>query len=198
MEHWIGGIVGLLCILQFIQGSRVKSTTYEVIGDEKTMDIVCEASEDKGNTPIREILDIGGLSFEVADDLETLFYRGDIKMLMDLPSGPIGMQVDVFRWERSQWLPTPLSLKRESLCKALINPWELWYPIFKNIPEIEMICPPGKGHIYTLNNVSNHEFIKNMPHVDIAGDLKAVVHLSAGDLKTCVVLFFKVFKVSTN
>jgi len=109
------------------------------------MDIVCEASEDKGNTPIREILDIGGLSFEVADDLETLFYRGDIKMLMDLPSGPIGMQVDVFRWERSQWLPTPLSLKRESLCKALINPWELWYPIFKNIPEIEMICPPGKG-----------------------------------------------------
>ncbi|XP_016962520.3 uncharacterized protein LOC108032960 [Drosophila biarmipes] len=191
MEHWIGGIIGMLCILQLLQGSR--STTYEVIGDEKTMDIICDAEEDKGNIPIRQVLDVSGLTFEVADDLETLYYNGDIKVLMDVPSGSIGMEVDVFRWERSQWLPTPLALKRDSLCNTLTNPRELWYPLFKNIPKEELICPPGKGHVYTLSNVSNHEFVRNMPLADIAGDLKAVVHLSSGDLKTCVVFFFKVY-----
>ncbi|KAH8366487.1 hypothetical protein KR084_011105, partial [Drosophila pseudotakahashii] len=191
MELWFGGIIGLLCIMQLLQGSR--STNYEVIGDEKTMDIVCDAQEDKGNVPLRQILDISGLTFEVADDLETLYYNGDIKVLMDVPSGPIGMQVDVFRWERNEWMPTPLCLKRDSLCKSLTNPRELWYPIFRKIPKNEMICPPKKGHIYTLNNVSNHEFVRNMPRMDIAGDLKAVVHLSSGDLKTCAVFFFKVY-----
>ncbi|KAI8034475.1 hypothetical protein M5D96_012749 [Drosophila gunungcola] len=129
----------------------------------------------------------------VADDLETLFFSGDIKVLIKVPSGPIAMQVDMFRWKRSQWLPTPLSLKRDSLCRALSNPTEIWYPVYRKVPKDQMICPPKKGHIYTLNNVSNHAFVNNMPRLDIAGDLKAVFQLSSGNLKTCAAVFFKVY-----
>ncbi|XP_016984379.1 LOW QUALITY PROTEIN: uncharacterized protein LOC108048331 [Drosophila rhopaloa] len=191
MEQWIGWSIGLLCILQLLQG--IRSTNYEVIGDEKTLNVQCDAQDAQGDTSIRDILDISGLTFDVADDLETLHFNGDIKVLVAVPSGPIAMQVDVFRWQRSQWLPTPLSLKRDSLCKSLRNPVEIWFPIFRQVPRAELICPPKKGHIYTLRNVTNHAFVNNMPHVDIAGDLKAVVRWSAGDLKTCAVFFFKVY-----
>ncbi|KAH8391575.1 hypothetical protein KR200_005646, partial [Drosophila serrata] len=168
-------------------------TNFEVIGDEKTMDIYCSAEEDQGDISFREYVDVSGLTFDVADDLETLFYNGDIKMLLDVPQGPITMQVDVFRWERSQWLPTPLSLKRDDFCQSLLSPYELWHPIVRNIPKEKLKCPPTKGHIYTLTNVSNHLFVKNMPNMDIAGDLKAVVHLSAGGHKTCAVVFVKIY-----
>ncbi|XP_052855865.1 uncharacterized protein LOC128264449 [Drosophila gunungcola] len=191
MEQWINWSIGLLCIMQLLQ--RSWSTNYELIVDEKTMDIHCDAEEDQGNTPISQILDISNITFKVADDLETLFFSGDIKVLIKVPSGPIAMQVDMFRWKRSQWLPTPLSLKRDSLCRALSNPTEIWYPVYRKVPKDQMICPPKKGHIYTLNNVSNHAFVNNMPRLDIAGDLKAVFQLSSGNLKTCAAVFFKVY-----
>ncbi|XP_017064487.1 uncharacterized protein LOC108103490 [Drosophila eugracilis] len=191
MKQWIGWIVGLLCILLVLKGSW--STTYEVIGDEKTLDIVCTAAEDKGNIPISKILDITNLTFDMAADMETLYFNGNIKVLMDVPSGPIAMEVDIFRWERNSWTPTQLALKRNDLCQSLTSPRELWYPIFRNIPKEELICPPNKGHIYTLKNVSNHEFVRNVPSADIAGDLKALVHLTTGNIKTCAVLFFKVY-----
>ncbi|KAH8256707.1 hypothetical protein KR038_004686, partial [Drosophila bunnanda] len=169
------------------------ATNFEIIGDEKTMDIFCNGEEDLGDISIREFVDVSGLTFDVADDLETLFYNGDIKILMDVPQGPITMEIDVFRWERSQWLPTPLSIKRNNFCQALLNPYELWHPVVRKIRKDQLTCPPKKGHIYTLTNVSNHLFVKNMPHVDITGDLKAVVHLSVGGHKTCGVVFFKVY-----
>nr|XP_017024990.1 uncharacterized protein LOC108076586 [Drosophila kikkawai] len=180
-----------LCILALLAVSQ--STNFEIFCDEKTMDIFCNAEEDQGDISFREFVDVSGLTFDVADDLETLFYNGNIKMLMDVPQGAITMEIDVFRWERSQWLPTPLSMKRDNFCQALVNPHELWHPIVKSIPKKQLKCPPTKGHIYTLTNVSNHLFVKNMPYVDITGDLKAVVHLGVGGHKTCAVVFFKVY-----
>lgn len=48
-------------------------------------------------------------------------------------------------------------------------------------------------HVYRLANVSNHVFVRNMPYANIAGDAKAVVHLTSGDIKTCAVIFFKIY-----
>ncbi|EDW46204.1 uncharacterized protein LOC6618010 [Drosophila sechellia] len=191
MEQCIAWIFALLCILHSLRGTS--STTYEVLGDDKTLDIVCDASEDRGNTPIRQILDISGLTVDMAADLETLYFNGDIKVLIDVPNNPMEMEVDVFRWERSEWIPTTLAMKRNNFCKSLSNPMELWYPIFMKVPKEEMICPPKKGHVYRLANVSNHVFVRNMPRANIAGDAKAVVHLTSGDMKTCAVIFFKIY-----
>lgn len=172
----------------------------------------------------------------MAADLETLYFNGDIKVLIDVPNNPMAMEVDVFRWERSEWIPTTLAMKRDSFCMSLSNPMELWYPIFLKVPKEEMICPPKKGvssewmdfrrrklrfgktlrhtncilylvtnyleelhllsifqHVYRLANVSNHVFVRNMPYANIAGDAKAVVHLTSGDIKTCAVIFFKIY-----
>ncbi|EDV46439.1 uncharacterized protein LOC6550046 [Drosophila erecta] len=189
--HYWSCIIGLLCILQTLRGTQ--GTTYEILGDDTTLNIVCSAAEDRGNTPIRQILDISSVSFDMAADLETLYFNGDIKVLKDVPNIPIGMQVDIFRRERSEWIPTPLAMKRDNLCQSLSNPMELWYPIFMKVPKEEFICPPTKGHVYSLANVSNHVFVRNMPRMDIAGDVKAVVHLTSGDMKTCAVLFFKIY-----
>ncbi|KAH8280759.1 hypothetical protein KR054_010251 [Drosophila jambulina] len=170
-----------------------QGTNFEIIGDEKTMDVYCNAEDDHGDVSFREYVDVSGLTFTVADDLETLLYNGDVKILKDLPPGPITMEIDVFRWQRSQWLPTLISLKRDNFCKALMNPRELWHSVVKTIPKEQLKCPPNKGHIYTVTNVSNHLFVKNMPFVDVVGDLKAVAHLGVGEHKTCAVVFFKVY-----
>ncbi|XP_020802165.1 uncharacterized protein LOC110179115 isoform X2 [Drosophila serrata] len=91
MELLARSLVGLgLWILALMAVSQ--GTNFEVIGDEKTMDIYCSAEEDQGDISFREFVDVSGLTFDVADDLETLFYNGDIKMLMDVPQGPITMQ----------------------------------------------------------------------------------------------------------
>ncbi|XP_043660242.1 uncharacterized protein LOC122624648 [Drosophila teissieri] len=191
MVQCIGWIIGLLCILQSLQGTQ--STDYEILGDDSTLHIECSAAEDRGNIQIRQILDISTLTFNVAQDLQTLYFNGDVKVLMDLPKSPIGLQVDLFRWERSEWIPTPLALKRHNLCQALSNPLEVWYPIFMKIPKKEKVCPPIKGHVYSLVNVSNHGIVRNMPRMDVAGDVKALVHLTSGKLKTCAALFFKIY-----
>lgn len=109
------------------------------------MNLVCEDQDNRGNVPLRQIFDISGLHFDVADDLETLYYNGDIKMMGSLVQGPITMEADVYRWERSQWLPTGLSMKRDNLCEALKNPIEIWYPVLKKIGMNINACPPKKG-----------------------------------------------------
>ncbi|XP_017137185.2 uncharacterized protein LOC108152395 [Drosophila miranda] len=169
------------------------SVNYEIIGDEKTMAIECNGMENEGNIQVRQILDISDVHFVIADDLETLYYSGDIKVLMDIPHTPITLQLDVFRWVRSEWLPIPLSIKRDDFCQALLDPWELWHPVVREIPKSQLKCPPNKSHVYSLRNISNHLFVNNMQSVDIVGDLKAVVHLSTDQYKTCMVVFVKVY-----
>ncbi|EDX02546.1 uncharacterized protein LOC6525603 [Drosophila yakuba] len=191
MEQCIGWIIGLLCILQSLQGTQ--GMNYEVLGDDTTLNIKCNAAEDRGNTPMQQIIDISNLTFNMAKDLETLYFNGDIRVLMDLPNRPIVLQVDVFRWERSEWIPTPLALKRNNLCHALFDPLELWHLVFMKVPKKEKVCPPTKGHVYSLVNVSNHVFLRNLPRMDVAGDVKALVHLTSGDIKTCAALYFKIY-----
>ncbi|XP_022233517.2 uncharacterized protein LOC111081689 [Drosophila obscura] len=166
---------------------------YEIIGDEKTMAIECDGMDNEGDIQVRQILDMSDVRFVIADDLETLYYSGDIKVLMDIPQSPITLQMDVFRWVRSEWLPTPFSIKRDDFCKALLDPWEFWHPVVRELPKSQLNCPPNKSHVYSLRNISNHLFVNNMPSVDIAGDLKAVVHLSTDQHKTCMVVFVKVY-----
>ncbi|KAH8373245.1 hypothetical protein KR009_008459, partial [Drosophila setifemur] len=170
-----------------------QGTNYEVIGDERTMNLVCDDHDNQGNLPLRQMLDISDLHFDIAEDMETLYYSGNIKVLTDVPRGPITMDLDLFRWERSQWLPLSVSMKRNNFCLALKDPREIWFPIVNNIPKNQRQCPPKKGHIFTLTNFTNHIFVNNMPNVDIVGDLKAVVHIGAGGQKTCAVVYFKVY-----
>ncbi|KAH8344880.1 hypothetical protein KR067_009780, partial [Drosophila pandora] len=171
-----------------------QSASYEIIADERTLNLVCDDQDNHGNTPLRQIIDISGLHFDVAEDMETIYYNGDIKMMGSLVRGaPITMEADVYRWERSQWLPTGLSIKRDNLCEAIKNPMEIWHPILMKIGINLNNCPPKKGSVFTFRNVSNHAFVRNMPFADIAGDLKAVVHLGNGGKNTCVVVYLKVY-----
>ncbi|KAH8336184.1 hypothetical protein KR074_009932, partial [Drosophila pseudoananassae] len=170
-----------------------QSTSYEIIGDERTMNFICDDQDNHGNVPLGKILDPSGVHFEVADDMETLYYTGDVKMLDNLVRGPITMEADLYRWERSQWLPTGVSLRRDNFCEALKNPRELWFPLLKKMGINVNFCPPKKGTSYTLTNVSNHVFVQNMPFADVAGDLKAVVHFGNGGRKTCLVIYLKVY-----
>ncbi|XP_017055899.1 uncharacterized protein LOC108097874 [Drosophila ficusphila] len=191
MEKWVSWRFGLLCGLQLLQG--IRSLNYEIIVDEKTLKVQCDPQDDKGNIPFNQIFDVSNLTFDMADDLETLYFNGDVRVLIDLPKGPITMQADLFRWERGQWLQTPLAQKRNDLCKALNNPLEVWRPFVIKVPKSQRKCPPNKGHIYTLSNTTNHGFVPHMPRVDIAGDLKAVIHLSTGNIKTCTTVYLTVY-----
>ncbi|KAH8283281.1 hypothetical protein KR018_004215, partial [Drosophila ironensis] len=172
----------------------LQCSNYEIIVDERTLSLTCSDQDNRGNIPLSDLLDISGLHYEVTDDLETLLFSGDLKVMMDIPPrSPITMQMDVYRWQRSQWLPTGMSLKRENLCQALNDPREFWHSVIQSIPRSQRQCPPKKEHIYTLTNVSNHQFVSNMPSADIAGDLKAVVHFAAGSRMACASVFVKVY-----
>ncbi|XP_068141472.1 uncharacterized protein [Drosophila tropicalis] len=180
----LGLILGLASIV---------CTKYEIIGDEKSLLATCDPSEDMGNLAMKDIVDLSDLSFTLAEDMETVYVSGDIKVLLHIPNAPIKMEVDVFRLERGRWMPTIISIKRDSLCESLRDPREFWHFYLMQISKGHLKCPPDQGDIYTLNNLTNHIVVKNLPRWDIEGDLKALVHFSIDQHKTCVAVYSKVY-----
>ncbi|EDW86511.2 uncharacterized protein Dwil_GK14631 [Drosophila willistoni] len=181
----LGLIIGL---------ASIGCTVYEIIGDEKSLLATCDPSEDMGNLAMNDIVDLSDLSFTLDEDMETVYVSGDVKVLLDIPhNAPIKMEVEVFRLERGTWMPTIITIKRNNLCESLKDPREFWHVYLMQISKGQIKCPPDQGDIYTLNNLTNHLIIKNLPRWDIEGDLKAIVHFSIDKHKSCTAVYSKVY-----
>ncbi|KAM8720597.1 hypothetical protein ACLKA7_006609 [Drosophila subpalustris] len=173
-----------------------ESTDYDIVVDEKMWMSACNSEDDEGNTPISDVMDVSDLSFVLDDDYETLYISGDITVKLERPVTPIKIEVNVKHWERSQWVPTIISIKRDDFCKSLEDPFEFWYTfIATQIPKEERPCPPDLGQVYSMRNVTNRMRAEKMPNWDVEGELKAVMHFTIGKLKTCVLVYFTITKV---
>ncbi|KAH8398033.1 hypothetical protein KR222_010557, partial [Zaprionus bogoriensis] len=168
----------------------VKSVNYVVTVDERMFGARCEDGDNKGTTDIDDLVDVSQLKVLYDDDFETVHASGNVIIKRDLPKEPIKMEIKVYKWNRRGWEETALLLKRNNFCKSLRDPFEAWYSyIMIHIPREQRICPPEQGHTYTLYNLTNRVFVRNVPRFDIEGDLKIVMNFAAGDLKTCLLLF---------
>ncbi|XP_034482959.1 uncharacterized protein LOC117788326 [Drosophila innubila] len=171
----------------------VESTDYDVVVNEKTWSSSCDSEEDEGNTPLSELVNISDLTFVLDKDFETLYISGDITVKLQIPKTPIEMEVNVKHWERSHWEPTIISLKRDDFCKSMEDPFEVWHTyVVTQIPKDQRTCPPELEHVYSLRNFTNRVRLEKMPHWDVEGDLKAVVHFTVGKLKTCIPVYFTI------
>ncbi|XP_062139087.1 uncharacterized protein LOC133847844, partial [Drosophila sulfurigaster albostrigata] len=169
--------------------SLLQSTNYNIVADEKMLVLPCSKEEDRGNAVLSDFVDVTDLQLELDKDLQTFHISCDIKIKL-LPKGPIKMQVDVYRWERGQWSPTVFALKRDDICRSLVDPFEIWHLyIVTQIPKSQRTCPPKLGQVYNLRNITNRMTLKNMPRWDIEGDLKSVVHFTVGSKTICALAF---------
>ncbi|XP_064555980.1 uncharacterized protein LOC135440631 [Drosophila montana] len=179
-------IVYLLAAL-LLHGAE--TADYNVFLDEQLIQESCGSTEGKGNMALSELVETR-LTTVLDSDYETLYISGDIIVKQALPHVPIKFEVDVSRWERGQWVPTFVTLKRDDFCKSLKDPFELWHLYYiTQIPRQQRTCPPHQGQVYSFTNVSNRMLVENMPRWDIVGNLRAVVHFSAGDMKTCLLIY---------
>ncbi|KAH8387659.1 hypothetical protein KR093_008541 [Drosophila rubida] len=171
----------------------LQATNYDIVADDKTLVMPCSKAEDKSNMAISDFLDVSNLQLVLDKDFETLYISLDAAFKVQLPKAPIQMQVDVLRWERGQWVPTVIALKRDDVCKSLADPFEIWHPyIVTHIPKAQRVCPPKQGHVYRLRNITNRMELKSFPRWDIEGDLKAVLHFTVGHMKACALVFVTV------
>ncbi|ALC48272.1 CG13002 [Drosophila busckii] len=176
---------------------RVQSANFDIILDERGLLSDCSPEDDAGNLRMHEFLDISRLSTEFDEDLETMYFNGDVIVRRDLAAlqEPVKLQLAVYRRQRSAWQPTLVSIKRDDFCKSMHNPFEFWYIyIATRLTAAERECPPKLGHVYQLRNISNRMYIGNIPDFDIDGDLKCVVHFTQGPYKTCMSIYLTVYK----
>ncbi|KAH8276735.1 hypothetical protein KR044_002705, partial [Drosophila immigrans] len=172
----------------------LQSTNYDIVLDDKSLVMPCSKEDDRGsNMAISDILDVSNLKLILDEDIETLYMSADIAMKVQLPKAPIKLEVDVFRWQRSQWVPTIIALKRDDFCKTLADPFEIWHIyVVTQIPKDQRVCPPKQGHVYHMRNITNRMVVKNLPRFDIEGDLKSVLHFSVGHMKICALAFVQI------
>ncbi|EDV92145.1 uncharacterized protein LOC6565721 [Drosophila grimshawi] len=184
----------LLLLLMPLRGAN--SATYGVTFDERIFQS-CSRNEDKGNVPISDLVDTSEVTIVLENDYETFHFSGDIIIKKQLPNVPIKVHVEIYHLDRGEWVPTVAALKRDDFCKSLkdrIEPWHLYY--ISQIPKDQRTCPPHIGQVYKLRNVTNRMTVKHMPYWNVDGDLKAVMHFSAGDIKICAVMYFTVTLIS--
>ncbi|XP_032295889.1 uncharacterized protein [Drosophila virilis] len=166
-----------------------ETANYNVFLDEQLIQESCDSTDDKGNVALSELVETH-LTTVLDNDYETLYISGDIIIKRALPRSPIKFEVDVSRWERGQWVPTFVTLKRDNFCKSLKDPFEVWHLYYiTQISKQQRTCPPQQGQVYSFTNVSNRMVVRNLPRWDIEGNLKAVLHLSAGNMKTCILIY---------
>ncbi|XP_030378905.1 ERI1 exoribonuclease 2 [Scaptodrosophila lebanonensis] len=144
-----------------------KTADYDIIADDKTFLENCYGKDNKDYLSLLDIIDISGLQYTVADDLETIYVNGNIVFKLSIPDEPIKIHVEVWRWDRGVWKPTLYSMNRPNLCQAIRNPLELWHSIIRKISDKQLVCPPQKDGIYTFRNLTNRLELNNVPRWDV-------------------------------
>uniref|UniRef100_A0A1I8Q860 MD-2-related lipid-recognition domain-containing protein n=1 Tax=Stomoxys calcitrans TaxID=35570 RepID=A0A1I8Q860_STOCA len=104
-------------------------------------------------------------------------------------------KAEIYKWQRGSWVNTIFSLYRPDLCASLFKPTEIWYSFIVQLPKEDRKCPPEKGHVYYLKNLSNRMEVYNLRIAgDYSGKYKSIMHYTFDNTTLCVSFEFNAWK----
>uniref|UniRef100_A0A1I8NY43 Uncharacterized protein n=1 Tax=Stomoxys calcitrans TaxID=35570 RepID=A0A1I8NY43_STOCA len=176
------------------KGHVYNAVHYTVLSDGMDSINMCDDSEGKGRTNLKELADIN-LVEDYADDMETIVVNGNVTIKVDLdPKIPIRMDIEFYKWERGNWVNTIFSISRKNLCASFLVPTEIWYPTVNQLPEEDRLCPPKKGAAHYTILGDGMDFFKMCDESEFKGgdNLEELADINlvqdyADDMETVIV-----------